>query len=102
MLDLDHHHLVPRALGGADDESNLITLCRPCHGKWHKTEWALGHDELIKTGLRRAVAAGVRLGRPEVDANAKAKAIKLLRAGASIRAAAAKSGLSVGTVHGLK
>lgn len=25
------HHLVPRAQGGADTESNLVPLCRDCH-----------------------------------------------------------------------
>ena len=26
-------HIIPRALGGPDTESNLITLCSVCHGK---------------------------------------------------------------------
>lgn len=25
------HHVTPRAQGGTDDYSNLITLCQPCH-----------------------------------------------------------------------
>lgn len=25
------HHLIPRNLGGADDVSNLVTLCNSCH-----------------------------------------------------------------------
>ena len=29
---LDVHHIIPLRLGGSDDISNLITLCRPCHG----------------------------------------------------------------------
>src|SRR5438093_10580937 len=37
---LHAHHIVPRASGGADDESNLITLCDLCHAvvtrRWHK------------------------------------------------------------------
>jgi 5-methylcytosine-specific restriction endonuclease McrA len=31
--DLQHHHLVTRAEGGSDDESNLITLCCGCAAK---------------------------------------------------------------------
>jgi hypothetical protein len=27
------HHIVKRKLGGKDEESNLITLCPPCHKK---------------------------------------------------------------------
>ena len=52
--DLNHHHLVPRAVGGSDDETNLITLCRECHGKAHSVEWALGHTELVKIGHAKA------------------------------------------------
>lgn len=29
------HHVVPRAAGGPDDPTNLLTLCRPCHGVMH-------------------------------------------------------------------
>lgn len=29
--DLNAHHLIPRAEGGADDIHNLVTLCEPCH-----------------------------------------------------------------------
>jgi ATP-dependent DNA helicase RecQ len=33
--ELDVHHLVPRAVGGTDDPSNLITLCDGCHARRH-------------------------------------------------------------------
>jgi 5-methylcytosine-specific restriction endonuclease McrA len=52
--DLHHHHLIPRVLGGSDDETNLITLCVECHGKMHGVEWKLGLGELIKAGVERA------------------------------------------------
>ena len=29
--DLSVHHILPRADGGKDDPTNLITLCHPCH-----------------------------------------------------------------------
>lgn len=29
------HHLIPRAAGGSDEPSNLITLCDGCHAKRH-------------------------------------------------------------------
>ncbi len=32
---LEHHHLVPRSVGGSDDDASLMTLCRACHGKMH-------------------------------------------------------------------
>lgn len=28
---LSVHHIIPRANGGANDASNLVTLCHPCH-----------------------------------------------------------------------
>jgi hypothetical protein len=31
--DLQHHHLVTRAEGGDNEETNLITLCTACHYK---------------------------------------------------------------------
>ena len=29
--ELNAHHLMPRAVGGADEIQNLISLCSPCH-----------------------------------------------------------------------
>jgi len=60
--DLNHHHAIPRVLDGPDDESNLITLCRECHGLLHDVEWQIGHSDLIKAGLQAAKARGVKLG----------------------------------------
>jgi 5-methylcytosine-specific restriction endonuclease McrA len=31
--ELQHHHLIPRAEGGSDEPSNLITLCFGCYVK---------------------------------------------------------------------
>jgi len=33
---LDIHHLVPRARGGSNDPSNLVTLCAACHRLAHR------------------------------------------------------------------
>ena len=36
----DHlHHIVPRALGGSDRQSNLAPLCESCHGLVHSREF---------------------------------------------------------------
>lgn len=40
---LSIHHIKPRALGGRNHSSNLVTLCRPCH-------------EAIEDGIKRALA----------------------------------------------
>ncbi len=34
-FDLHAHHIHPREAGGPDTESNLVTLCRGCHGLLH-------------------------------------------------------------------
>jgi hypothetical protein len=63
---LQHHHLVPRARGGSDDDANQITLCVSCHGKLHGRELSNEHRALVVEGQRRARAAGKRLGNPPV------------------------------------
>ena len=30
-----HHAVIPKVLGGPDDERNLLTLCGECHGRMH-------------------------------------------------------------------
>jgi HNH endonuclease/Helix-turn-helix domain len=63
--DLQHHHLVPRAEGGSDDVSNLITLCGKCYPKLHErqTNGAYNHGKLVVAGQQAAMAAGVKFGR---------------------------------------
>jgi len=34
---LQEHHVVPRRMGGSDDEENLLTLCPTCHRKLEDT-----------------------------------------------------------------
>jgi hypothetical protein len=62
--DLQHHHLVTRAEGGSDDESNLITLCCDCHLKLHQRQrnGTYNASERTKAGLAAKKAQGVKLG----------------------------------------
>jgi DNA invertase Pin-like site-specific DNA recombinase len=55
----------------------------------------------INAGLKRAKAAGIRLGRAPCDESVVAHAKELLASGNSIRHVAGETGLSVGTVHAL-
>ena len=55
------HHIVPKVLGGTDNETNLVWLCEPCHGKVHNRRF-LNHGTLTKAGLQAAKARGVKLG----------------------------------------
>lgn len=54
--DADVHHLLPRSAGGADEPSNLVTLCDGCH--------AAHHPKLAGGLARRAIERwAVRLAR---------------------------------------
>lgn len=37
-VNLEVHHIIPRARGGTDDPTNLITVCKPCHDRedWYE------------------------------------------------------------------
>ena len=55
------HHIVPKSLGGVDDDYNIAILCEPCHGKVHGRRF-MNHSYLTKKGLERAKARGTKLG----------------------------------------
>lgn len=60
-----YHHIIPRSLGGTDNETNLAALCNACHGKLHGLEYTdgkLSHSELIKRGQAKAREQGKRIG----------------------------------------
>lgn len=100
--DLNHHHAIPRVVDGPDDESNLITLCRGCHGKIHAVQWAVGHSEAIKIGLARAVAEGKQLGRPRINRELEQRILAALKAPdrtEGVRKIAARFGVNPGTVQ---
>lgn len=59
---LQFHHLVPRSKGGSDDETNLVTLCTPCHGLWHNMPWSHDHRALMRDGVAKAKEEGKRFG----------------------------------------
>jgi 5-methylcytosine-specific restriction endonuclease McrA len=45
---LNVHHKLPRHLGGTDDESNLVTLCRQDHfSVGHKRNWTNSVPEIV-------------------------------------------------------
>lgn len=49
---LTPHHILPRSQGGADEPSNLATLCVECHAKVtegdHEHNWKAVHDDLLE------------------------------------------------------
>jgi hypothetical protein len=83
---LEHHHLVPRAVGGSDDNANLITLCHLCHGKAHGYQ-RQNVRALTASALAAAKARGVKLGGPTLKAGADARAANVLPVVRDIQAA---------------
>ena len=76
---IQHHHVIPRSLGG----TKTIPLCSICHGKVHgiKRDKQINVSELTKEGLKRAKANGVVLGNPRLsEAAVKGKATQLKEA----------------------
>jgi len=71
------HHIVPKALGGVDEDCNIAILCEPCHGKVHNRRF-LDHSHLTKVGLERAKARGIKLGGNRPNNQARHVAVKKL------------------------
>ena len=99
---LHHHHLVARADGGSDGDTNLITLCAECHGKIHGMKWRNNHVDLVRAGLARAKARGVRLGRPRVDADKETRIRELLAQGVGIVRVGKMVGCGTGVVQRIR
>lgn len=58
---LEHHHLVPRSLGGSDEQDNLITLCFRCHNRAHGIE-RTHMRHLVIEAKRRNERLGIKNG----------------------------------------
>ena len=54
---IHHHHVVPRSKGG----TRTVPLCETCHGHVHDTKMDI--SALIRDGIKRAKAKGVRFGK---------------------------------------
>ena len=61
-ISLHAHHILPLAVGGVDDHSNIATLCEDCHGKIHGIAMT-GLSRLVKAGLASSRAKGIQMGR---------------------------------------
>jgi 5-methylcytosine-specific restriction endonuclease McrA len=51
--DLTLHHLIPREMGGATEEDNLLSVCRPCHDAIHSGEIDVT-DLVLEVYVKRA------------------------------------------------
>lgn len=59
---LTQHHLVPRSIGGSDEDSNLLTLCGTCHAKAHQVKADWRHSELTRKAMQRKKTKGEYIG----------------------------------------
>lgn len=60
---LEHHHVVPKSLGGSDNEDNLLTLCAKHHMQLHNISSNRIHSsELIRVAKAKNRDAGLFLG----------------------------------------
>ncbi len=61
MNGLHLHHIVPLAVGGTNNISNVVILCSKCHGKIHGMNWK-NHSELTREGIQTARLNGKQIG----------------------------------------
>lgn len=88
------HHVVPKVYGG----TKQIPLCEECQNKAQDCKTIF--PAMVKEGLARAKAKGVKFGAPiKLSSEAAAQILELRKEGKSIRETARMVGLSVGTVH---
>ena len=75
---LHQHHLVPRSIGGGDDETNLLTLCGSCHAKAHSVQAEWRHSELIRKGMETKKSKGGSMGTADFgySVNTKGKLVE--------------------------
>ncbi len=48
-VELEVHHIRPKSMGGTDDETNLVTLCKSCHDKVHKGKLVINDQNIRDT-----------------------------------------------------
>lgn len=96
--DLQHHHIIPKSMGGDDHAHNILTLCCDHH------EWIHGirrtrntlFSELVKAGQKAANNFG---GRPAIDKNVIDSVIYLWKTGHSYRQIRKLTGVSLASVQ---
>ena len=114
---LEEHHIIPRSLGGTDDEDNIVLLCANCHraissmySKWFFARLWRKFDEMDTPPklVRKNPPKGFKYNDEhelikdyEDGFTDVLKAIELRKRGYTQEAAAKKSGIGNGTVQRL-
>ncbi|QLE85420.1 HNH endonuclease [Shewanella sp. Scap07] len=55
---LENHHIIPRAEGGSDEDTNILTLCTSCHANLHHIQNRKPLSELVKKKQKVIRASG--------------------------------------------
>lgn len=95
--DLQHHHIVPKSLGGDDHQHNILTLCATHHEWIHdiRRTRSMQFSDLVKAGQQRSNNFG---GRPKLDSNRVNDIINLWKSGHSYREIRKSTGNSLATI----
>jgi len=51
-IKLNVHHIIPRSIGGTEDNSNLITLCKSCHARMPRSKDTTKEIEKLQNGTK--------------------------------------------------
>ena len=66
---LEHHHVLPKSIGGDDNEHNLITVCINHHNMIHNIKRKSNMRDLQSVGIKKAQKEGryLNVGRKPVN-----------------------------------
>ena len=69
--EINFHHVIPIAIGGTNNFSNIVPLCDNCHNKIHglMINNSISHSQLIKEGIQKAKDKGIKIGRQSTTIN---------------------------------
>jgi hypothetical protein len=96
---LENHHVVPKVVGGSDEETNLITLCGKCHGIFHGARKWTDRRVAQQIGIQRARKEGKFVGRKPLSREIKYNIIKLVDEGLTKQRVADTLKIGVSTVY---
>ena len=101
---LEHHHIIPRVMGGGDHQHNFLTLCHDHHDWIHNIRRTKLDSEsfsnLVKEGhYRRRKETGWNGGRPRLEKEKIDEILDLRDKGYSLRYIKKQTGSGLATIQ---